>query len=94
VFKPVEVKALPGYRLWIKYNNGEEGEVDISHLAGKGIFKIWEKPGKFEAVSISQSGAIKWNDDIELCPDALYLKLTGKQPEEYFPNLKKTGVDA
>jgi len=45
-------------------------------------------------VSITPSGAIKWNDDVELCPDALYLKLTGKKPEEIFPNLKKSSLHA
>lgn len=94
MFKPVSVKALPGYKLWIKYENGEEGEIDISHLAEKGIFKIWKVAGKFEDVTIAQSGAIKWSDDVELCPDALYLKLTGKQPDEIFPNLKKMDVNA
>jgi len=29
-------------------------------------------------------------DGVELCPDATYLKLTGKSPEEAFPNLKST----
>jgi len=94
VLKPVAVKALAGYKIWIKYEDGVEGEINLSDLAGRGIFKIWQEPGVFEKVTIGKSGAVKWSDDVELCPDALYLKLTGKQPEEIFPNRKKSGIDA
>ena len=41
MLKPVEVRALDGYRLWLRYADGTEGEVDLSHLAGKGVFKVW-----------------------------------------------------
>ena len=46
-----------------------------------------------EGVHVDKSGAISWNEDIDLCPDALYLRLTGKTAEELFPALK-TPVDA
>ena len=36
MLKPVEVKALPKYRLWIEYDDGVSGEVDLSDMAGKG----------------------------------------------------------
>ena len=94
MFKPVAVKALPGYRLWLRYADGVEGEVDLSHLAGCGVFAAWDNYQVFEKVHIGAGGAIAWNDDIDLCPDALYLRLTGKTPEEVFPKLKAAEVDA
>ncbi len=94
MFKPVEVKALPDYRLWLLYSDGAEGEVDLSHLAGRGVFAAWDDYQVFEQVHISTSGAIAWNGDIELCPDALYTRLTGKTPEDVFPKLKAAKVDA
>lgn len=36
--KPVEVKALPNYKLWVKYSDGVQGEVDLSHLVGRVSF--------------------------------------------------------
>ena len=41
MFKPVEVKALPNYRIWVKYSDGVQGEVDapavaVIHLGGVG----------------------------------------------------------
>src|SRR5437773_350547 len=76
--KPVEVRPLGGYRIWLKYADGIAGEVDLSHLAGRGVFKVWADRKIFESVRIDASGAIVWGEDIDLCPDALYLRLTGK----------------
>lgn len=87
---PLEVKALTGSRIWIRYADGEEGEVDLSHLAGQGVFTLWEDEEKWKNVRIAEDGAIRWSEDVELCPDVTYLKLTGKSPEEAFPKLKST----
>jgi len=38
MFKPIQVKVLPNYKLWVKYTDGVEGEIDLSHLVGKGVF--------------------------------------------------------
>ena len=92
--KPVEVRPLNGYRIWLKYDDGMAGEVDLSHLANRGVFKIWEDRKAFESVHIDPNGAIVWNENIDLCPDALYLRLTGKPVDELFPKLKPTPVDA
>ena len=94
MFKPIEVKSLPDYRLWLRYVDDVEGEVNLSHLAGRGVFAAWDDYRAFEKVHIGADGAIAWNDEIELCPDALYLRLTGKIPEEVFPKLKAAKVDA
>ncbi len=76
--RPVAVKPREGYRIWLRYSDGEEGEVDLSHLVGKGVFKAWDDAAYFERVHLTDYDAIAWDDDLELCPDALYMKLTGK----------------
>lgn len=89
MIRPLIVKALPHFRLYLEYSDGTKGEVDLSELAGNGVFEAWAKPGFFEAVYIGEYREIKWDDEIELCPDSLYLKLTGKTPEELFPRLRR-----
>ena len=79
---PVEVKALNPYRIWLRYSDGVCGEIDLSDVAGKGVFQAWDKPGCFQRVYIAPHLAIAWNDDIELCPESLYLELTGKDWED------------
>ena len=84
---PVEVKALPNYRLWLRYADGVTGEVDLSHLAGQGVFALWNEPGEFERVHVGSLGSVAWTEEIEICPDTLYMEITGKSPEAVFPSL-------
>ena len=90
----VQARPLSGYRLWLKYADGAEGEVDLSDLVGRGVFKAWSDQKVFEAVTLDESGAIVWPGDMDLCPDALYLRLTSKAAEDIFPGLKSTPVHA
>ena len=39
--QPIEVKPLENHRIWVKYSDGVEGEVDLSNLVGKGVFVVW-----------------------------------------------------
>lgn len=92
--KVVQVKPLSNYRLWLLYSDGVEGEVDLSYLAGKGIFEFWTHENTFKQVTITPWNALAWSDQIDLCADALYLKLTGKNPEDLFPALRAETIDA
>ena len=92
--RPIEVKALENFRIWIRYDDGTEGEVDLSDLAGRGVFKAWNDTTFFTSVRLASHGAIEWGSDIDICPDAMYLRLTGKSPEEIFPGLKPVAADA
>ena len=94
MFKPIQVKPLPNYRLWLEYADGVAGEVSLSYLAGKGVFALWNDYAAFERVYIDDSGAIAWTDDAALCPDALYMKITGKTPEQLFSSRKVEAVYA
>jgi hypothetical protein len=94
MFKIVEVKPLPDFRVWLKYEDGTEGEIDLSYLAGRGVFKKWDEPGEFEKVSIGSGGELCWGNDLDLCPDSLYMKLTRKTVEELFPGFGKAKVHA
>ncbi len=86
--KVSKVKILQGYRLGLEFDDGVSGTVDLSGLVGKGVFALWCDPHSFEQVRIGSSGELVWGDQIDLCPDALYLKVTGKTPEDLFPALR------
>lgn len=92
--RPLAVEARDGFRIWLRYADGVEGEVDLSALVGRGVFAAWEEPGFFQKVHISDFGAIAWSDEIDMCPDALYLEITGKSPEDIWPGLKPVQVHA
>lgn len=79
------VQVLEGFRLSLAFDDGRTGTVDLSHLAGKGVFTLWLDRKAFESVGIGPSGALVWADRIDLCPDALYLKATGQEVAALFP---------
>ncbi|OHB88651.1 MAG: hypothetical protein A3E19_02675 [Planctomycetes bacterium RIFCSPHIGHO2_12_FULL_52_36] len=75
----VEVKPLTGFKIWLKFSDGVEGAVDLSDIAGKGVFEAWKEPGVFDSVFIDPvSHTIAWPGGIDLCPDSLYAEVTGK----------------
>lgn len=88
------VTVLHNYRLELEYDDGRQGTVDLSHLAGKGVFSLWNDYEAFRKVKIGSSGELVWNDQIDLCPDSLYLKITNQNPEDLFPSLKQRAAYA
>ena len=83
--KPTAVKALSNYRLWLRHDDGTEGAVDLSGLAGRGVFVACNNAAFFDSVRLGSHGAIEWRTDIDRCPDAMYPRLRRKSPEERFP---------
>jgi hypothetical protein len=83
--KALEIKPLPNYKLWLKFDNGEEGSVDLSHMVNKGVFKAWQNPENFKKAHIVHDNrAIAWSEDLDICVDSLYMKATGKTVEDLF----------
>ena len=85
----VEIKALANYHLHVKFSDGAEGVVDLSDFAGKGVFALWNDYSQFEKVTIGASGELIWNDEVDMDGLAVYLKLTGKKPEDMLPKLRQ-----
>jgi hypothetical protein len=84
----VAASPLSNFRIELSFDSGESGVVDLSSLAGRGVFKAWEQPEVFDALTVTQQGALEWPGEIDLCPDALYLRMTGKTAAEVFPRLQ------
>ncbi len=87
--KVTDVKVHDDYRLELKFDDGVQGIVELSHLVGKGVFNAWRDYEFFKHVEIGTSGELVWGGQIDLCPDSLYLRVTGKKPEDIFPKLRK-----
>lgn len=84
----LKAKALAGYRLALEFDDGVAGTVDVSDLVGKGVFALWCDAREFERAEIGSCGELTWRGRVDLCPDALYIKMTGKKPEDVFPALQ------
>jgi hypothetical protein len=70
----VEVRALPGSRLAVRFADETRGQVDLSHLIARddaGVFAALRDATLFAKVYVDQ-GAVTWPGDIDLAPDAMY----------------------
>jgi len=70
----VEVEARSNFRVWVRFEDGLEGEADLSDLVGKGVFKRWrDNPTEFAEVAVDpDSGTIVWPGGLDVAPDRLY----------------------
>ena len=71
MIEAVDVAPRDGYRIWLRHSDGAAGEVDLSNMAGQGVFRAWLDRAFFEGVHVSRHGSFAWSDDVELCEDAL-----------------------
>jgi len=93
LIKPIHVEPRAKHRLFVRFADGVEGEIDLSDLAGRGVFSLWDQPGAFDRVEIGDDGSIRWSDDVELCADAIYMKLTGQNANQAFAS-RRASIDA
>ncbi len=84
----VRVQARRDFHIWVLFDDGTAGDLDLSDLAGRGVFKTWDDRRLFESVRVSEAGAVEWPGGLDLCADALYLRLTDQRPDELFPALR------
>ena len=87
--------VLDGYRVWLRFDDGIEGETDFSPHAGHGVFAAWNDYAVFRRAAIADQGrALAWPGEIDFCADALWLEVTRKQPEALFPPLMQISAHA
>ena len=90
--QPILVEARDNWRIWVEYSDGVSGEIDLSDMAAEPTFAEWQDPSFWRSVRIADYRGIIWSDDIELCPDSIYMELTGKSMDEIYPRSQSQGA--
>ena len=85
----VEVRALPKHRLYVRFVDGLEGEVDMSPMlfdSRPGVFEPLRDKDRFAEVFVDD-GVVTWPGELDLAPDAMYdeIKAHGSWTLEPFP---------
>lgn len=75
--------AQKGYRLFVEFEDGVSGVIDLQKWKGRGVFEAWNKEENFNRFIITPEKKISWSNEIDMDPDAFYLKLIGKTFNEY-----------
>ncbi|MEQ8757076.1 MAG: DUF2442 domain-containing protein [Coleofasciculus sp. G1-WW12-02] len=86
----VSVKPLENYQLYLKFEDNQEGIIDISQLIDfTGIFASLQDLTYFAQVKVNPEwGTIYWENGADLDPDVLYAMITN-QP---IPDSKKVSL--
>jgi len=67
--KIIACKAKANYILWVRFDDGIEGDINLSDRAGQDAFKDWESQQFWESVHIDpESKTVCWGEEIELDP--------------------------
>lgn len=75
------VRALGGYRLNLGFTDGRSGDVDLrDDVVGRGgVFTDLEDVSYFARVQVdAEAGTIMWPNGVDLDPDVLYSRATGR----------------
>ncbi len=73
----VSANPLDGLRLYIRFEDGVEGVVDVSSLVSfQGVFAPLKDPAWFAQVKVNpELGTVCWPNGADLDPDVLYGRL-------------------
>jgi len=76
----VEVRALEGYRVFVRFEDGVQGEVDVSEMVTfEGVFAPLRDPARFAEVRVHpELRTVYWPNGADLDPDVLYSRVSGK----------------
>ena len=71
-----KAKYISGFTLWLSFNDGTEGNVDLAKSLWGPVFEPLKNIEKFQQVSLSQSlHTITWPSDADFAPEFLKDKL-------------------
>lgn len=76
----VEVRAVGGHRLFLRFADGVAGEVDLDRLVRwEGVFEPLRDPANFAQARVdAEVGTVVWPGGADLDPDVLYAAFTGR----------------
>ena len=78
----IELGIRDPYAIWVRFDDGVSGEVDLSDSAETGgIFAAWHEDEFWRSAHIvPETGAVAWGEDdsVDICPVSLYLDVTGQ----------------
>ncbi|MEH2166701.1 MAG: DUF2442 domain-containing protein [Nostoc sp.] len=81
----IEVIPHDNYQLYLKFEDGKEGIVDINQLIEfTGIFELLKDFNYFKTVKLNAEwGTIYWDNGADLDPDVLYSVVTNQSIPTY-----------
>lgn len=75
----IHVESLGSHRLRLRFDDGVEGELDMSAERWDGVFAPLADPEFFARVAVDDGlGTIVWPNGVDIAPESLHACLTGR----------------
>ncbi|MBM4394202.1 MAG: DUF2442 domain-containing protein [Deltaproteobacteria bacterium] len=71
----VYLEARHPYRLFVRFDDGTEGEDDLAGRMNGPVFEPLKDPAFFARVRLAEWGAPCWPNGVDIAPDALYERI-------------------
>lgn len=71
----VEARYLSGYRVWLRFDDGLEGEIDLESVLWGPVFEPLKDPAYFASFTIDWT--LTWPNGADLAPESLYQRVLG-----------------
>lgn len=71
----MRAEARAGYRIFVVFSDGLEGEIDLSSRLFGEVFEPLQDEKLFEQVFVDAFGVPTWPNGGDLAPDAIYEQL-------------------
>ena len=69
--RPIEIKVLEDYKLWIKFENGEKKIFDMEKYVNEKFYQRLKNRNYFEKVKVVDN-TIDWEYGEDVAPENLY----------------------
>jgi len=70
-----ETRYLRDFIVWLKFEDGTEGEIDLSSELCGPIFEPLKESDYFGKVSVAEYGTISWPNGADIAPEFLYERI-------------------
>lgn len=79
MWRVVRIEPRGGQRLYVEFEDGVCGEVDLSDRLHGPVFEPLRDEGFFRSAQIDEYGVITWPNGADLAPDALHARLQSRK---------------
>jgi hypothetical protein len=77
----IHLEARSPYILYVEFDDGVRGEYDMKDRLNGPVFVPLRDPAYFAQVRLAEWGAPVWPNGVDIAPDALHDRLSGRREE-------------
>jgi len=71
-YNVVEAKYLRDFTIWVKFEDGSQGEIDLASELWGPVFEPLKDPEIFRNFEVAEYGTVAWPNGADLAPEFLY----------------------